>query len=79
MKRSEVSDEAAAKLRQNRVIDEPGDDYLYPKDLLRRSVTSAGGGQSSTARCRRQRMTADEILSCDLIRFVSVRTRCLCG
>ncbi|MGD0824700.1 MAG: hypothetical protein ABR908_08975 [Terriglobales bacterium] len=29
-----VSDEAAAKLRQIRVIDESGEDYLYPQDYF---------------------------------------------
>jgi hypothetical protein len=29
-----VSDEAAAKLHQIRVIDESGEDYLYPKDYF---------------------------------------------
>ena len=30
-----VSDEAASKLRQIRVIDESGEDYLYPKACFR--------------------------------------------
>jgi hypothetical protein len=29
-----VPDKAAAKLRQVRVIDESGEDYLYPEDLF---------------------------------------------
>lgn len=29
-----VSDEAAAKLRQIRVIDESGEDYLYPQEYF---------------------------------------------
>lgn len=29
-----VSDEAAAKLRQIRVIDESGEDYLYPEEYF---------------------------------------------
>jgi hypothetical protein len=29
-----VSDDLAAKLRQIRVIDESGDDYLYPQDFF---------------------------------------------
>jgi hypothetical protein len=29
-----ISDEAAAKLRQTRVIDESGEDYLYPEEYF---------------------------------------------
>jgi uncharacterized protein YnzC (UPF0291/DUF896 family) len=39
-----VSDESAAKLHQIRVVDESGEDYLYPEKLLRRRATSPIGG-----------------------------------
>jgi hypothetical protein len=51
-----VSDEAAAKLHQIRVIDESGEDYLYPERILCHGATSPVGGKSSSARRRRQRL-----------------------
>lgn len=50
-----VSDETAAKLRQIRVIDESGEDYLYPEEYFvavqlpqsaEKAVRRAAGGRS---------------------------------
>jgi hypothetical protein len=40
-----VADETAAKLHQIRVIDESGEDYLYPEEFFAAPLTS---GRSST-------------------------------
>jgi hypothetical protein len=52
-----VPDQAAAKLHHIRVIDESGEDYLYPESYFV-AVQSAVGGKSSSARSWCQRPTA---------------------
>ena len=39
-----VPDETAAKLRQVRVIDESGEDYLYPENYIRKTISPPFGG-----------------------------------
>ena len=45
-----ISDDAAAKLHQTRVIDESGEDYLYPEEYFVPCPASAVGRKVSSAR-----------------------------
>jgi hypothetical protein len=45
-----LPDEAASEDGYVRVIDESGEDYLYPAGLFRSHRTAAGGGESASVR-----------------------------